>query len=140
MHLSSSPEYVVAAQIESLREMPEETLAPTSARQPGAVSSWWDGWWNQEVPGTGGSLIRVDRNYVSDSTPSEIARYYETELAARGWESTSPPATDPRGAPPDLVWQKGSVTALLFWVFTCETKYEFALGETLDSAGSPVAP
>lgn len=140
MHISSAPEYDVSAQIQALRETPEVTLAPTSAQQPGAVSSWWDLWWSQKVPGTGGSLIRVEHNYVSDSTPSEIARYYETELAARGWKATSPPATDPRGAPPHRTWQKGTVTALFFVPGLVEHTYEFALDQTLDSAGSPVAP
>jgi hypothetical protein len=126
----------VAAQIESLRETPEETLAPPGAQGAG------DSWWSRKQADASRWRIRVYRSYALDSTSSDIERFYDSELAARGWTSVPPPASDPAGAPPDRTWQKGTVTALLFvGTGTYGTdEYEAALDQTLDKAGSPVAP
>jgi hypothetical protein len=137
MHISSTPDYDVSAQEQTLREMPEETLAPPGARQHGAGDSWWS------IKQADGSTarIRVHRTYNLESAFSDIERFYGSELAARGWTSVPPPTTDPGGAPPKRTWQKGTVTALLFATGTYGTdEYEFALDQTLDKAGSPVAP
>jgi hypothetical protein len=135
MTFSSTPEYDVSAQIQTLRETPEETLAPPGAQ--GEAESWW----RIKQTDASAARIRVHRTYALDSTSSDIERFYDSELAARGWTSMPPPTSDPDGAPPMRTWQKGTVTALLFVTGTYGTdEYEFALDQTLDSAGSPVAP
>ncbi len=135
MIFSSTPDYDVSAQIQTLREIPEETLAPPGAQ--GAAESWW----RRKQAETNTARIRVYRTYTLDSTASDIERFYDSELAARGWTSVPPPASDPDKTPPIRMWQKGPVTALLFVIAAYGThQYEFALDQTLDSAGSPVAP
>lgn len=132
MHISSTPDYDVSAQEQTLREMPEETLAPPGARQHAAGDSWG----RRKQAGTDTARIRVYRSYDLKSTDSDIERFYDSELAARGWTSVTPPTTDPDGAPPKRTWHKGTVTALLF----VGTGFHFVLDQTLDKAGSPVAP
>jgi hypothetical protein len=130
MIFSSTPDYDVSAQIQTLREMPEETLAPPGAQGAG------DSWGRRKQARTDTARIRVYRSYDLKSSDSEIERFYDSQLAARGWTSVPPPTSDPDGAPPKLTWRKGTVTALLF----VGTGFHFVLDQTLDKAGSPIAP
>ncbi|MGZ6315421.1 MAG: hypothetical protein ACXWNI_07330 [Candidatus Limnocylindrales bacterium] len=137
MHISSTPDYDVAAQVQTLREIPEETLAPPGAQKQG-TGEFWE---TSPQAEAGGRRLRVYRLYQLDSAASsDLEAFYDSELAARGWKSVPPAGAKRDPVPPKGEWQKGTVTARLFIPGEVQRTYEFALDQTIDSAGSPVAP
>lgn len=130
--MQAGSEYVVAPQLEALRQMPEATLAPEGARPSGLR----DDWLADPTPAMGGWQLRVSRMYILDTSASGVEAFYRAQLAARGWAPATPlPFGRDRGAP-DLQWQQGTVTIRL----SIADSYRLELDQTVNAAETPVTP
>ncbi len=121
-----------ASNLQSLRELPETSVAPPGVEVLQAET------FMASRQQDGSTFLRVQRVYRWPGGTPAAVQFYDNALVSRGWTrvETSP---GERFGSADVAakWQKGQIVAVLG---DGTNSFLYGLGELLDSQGSPLPP